>query len=68
MHCLRTFRPKVAGVDLFQTNGALVLILGTGTTHKMSKVLVTIYVRVGGGGDTLFYLIAAKTPVIKTKG
>ena len=67
VHCLRTFRPNVVGVDL-QTNGAIMFLLGTGIKHKMSKVLVTFYVRVSGGGDTFLYLVAAKTSVIKTKG
>ena len=66
MHCLRTFRQNVVGVDLFQTNGAIVLILGTGITHKISKVLMTFYVRVSGGGETLLYLIV-KTSVIKLR-
>ena len=68
VHCLRTFRPNVVGVDLLQTNGAIMFLLGTGITDKMSKVLVTFYVRVSGGGDTFLYLVAAKTLVIKTKG
>ena len=68
VHFLRTFRPNVVGVDFLQTNGANMFLLGTGITHKMSKVLVTFYVRVSGGGDTILYLVAAKTSVIKTKG
>ena len=68
VHCLRTLRLNVVGVDLFQTNEAIMFLLGTGVTHKMSKVFVTFYVRVSGGGDTLLYLVAAKTSVIKTNG
>ena len=68
VHCLGIFRPNVVGVDLLQTNGAILFLLGTGITHKMSKVLVTFYVRVSGGGDTFLYLVAAKTSIIKTKG
>ena len=68
VHCLRTFRPNVVGVDFLQTNGAIMFLLGTGITHKMSKVLLTFYVRVSGGGNTFLYLVAAKTSVIKTKG
>ena len=51
VHCLRTFRPNVVGVDLFQINGVIMFLWGTGITHNMSKVLVTFYVRVSGGGD-----------------
>ena len=68
VHCLRTLRPNVVGVDFFKTNGAIMFLLGTGITHRMSKVLVTFYVRVSGGGDTLLCLVAAKTSVIKPKG
>ena len=68
VHCLRTFQSNVVGVDLFQTNWAIMFLLGAGITLKMSKILVKFYVRMSGGGDTVLYLVAAKTSVIKTKG
>ena len=52
----------------WDVNWSIMFLLGTGITHKLSKVLVTFYVRMSGGGDLLLYLVAAKTSLIKTKG